>query len=307
MSEVRDLLIIGGGTAGLSASIYAARSRLNAVLLEKMFMGGQVLNTDKIENYPGFADGISGIEFVTALQEQASNHGVEFAFGEVAGIDVQNRPFTVRTQDEEFQTKAVIIATGSDHAKLGVPGEQEYEARGVSLCATCDGPFYADKDVAVVGGGDTAMDEGLYLTTLCTKVTVVHHLDKLQASGILQERALENSKMEMVWNTVVESINGGDEGVQGITLRDLKTEEKRDLAVAGVFPFIGMLPSTEAFQGTIPMDGAGHIKVDIKMATEVPGVFAAGDCRWQSTRQLANCAGDGVTAAIAAYEYLQQA
>ena len=306
MTDIQDVVIIGGGTAGLSAGLYATRARLKTVLLEKVFAGGQIINADMIENFPGFPNGISGADLVTAIEEQASKYGLEYAFGEVASLDVQSRPMVVRTEDEEFQARSIIIATGSEHAKLGVPGEQEHEGRGVSTCATCDGPFYADKEVAVIGGGDSAIDEGLYLTGICSKVKVVHHKDRLQASKILQERGFENPKIEFLWDTVVESINGGEQGVHGITVRELKTEEKRELSVAGVFIYIGMLPSTQPFQGVVPMDAGGHIKVDLKMATEVPGVFAAGDCRWQSTRQLANCAGDGVTAALAAFEYLQQ-
>ena len=306
MSDAYDVVIIGGGTAGLSAGLYATRARLKTVLVEKIFTGGQIINADKIENYPGFPNGISGADLVTAIEEQASNHGLDYAFGEVVGLDLQRQPMVVRTEDEEFPTRSIIIATGSQHAKLGVAGEAEYEGRGVSECATCDGSFFADKEIVLVGGGDSAMDEGLYLTDICSKVTVIHHGETLQASKILQERAMENPKMEIVCNSVVESINGGDEGVNGVTVRDLKTEEKRDLAVAGVFVYIGMLPLTHAFRGAVPMDGGGHIKVDLKMATEVPGVFAAGDCRWQSTRQLANCAGDGVTAALAANEFLQR-
>ena len=306
MSDAYDVVIIGGGTAGLSAGLYATRARLKTVLVEKIFTGGQIINADKIENYPGFPNGISGADLVTAIEEQASNHGLDYAFGEVVGLDLQSQPMVVRTEDEEFPTRSIIIATGSQHAKLGVAGEAEYEGRGVSECATCDGSFFADKEIVLVGGGDSAMDEGLYLTDICSKVTVIHHGETLQASKILQERAMENPKMEIVFNSVVESINGGDEGVNGVTVRGLKTEEKRDLAVAGVFVYIGMLPLTHAFRGAVPMDGGGHIKVDLKMATEVPGVFAAGDCRWQSTRQLANCAGDGVTAALAANEFLQR-
>ena len=306
MSDTHDVVIIGGGTAGLSTGLYATRAGLKTVLLEKIFAGGQIINADMIENYPGFPDGISGADLATAIEEQAGKYGLEYAFGEVVSLDVQSRPMVVRTEDEEFQARAVIIATGSDHARLGVPGEQEYKGRGVSTCATCDGAFFADKEVAVIGGGDSAIDEGLYLAGICSKVKVVHHRDKLQASKVLQERGFENPKMEFLWDTVVESINGGEQGVHGITIRGLKTEEKRELSVAGVFTYIGMLPSTQPFQGVVPMDAGGHIKVDLKMATELPGVFAAGDCRWQSARQLANCAGDGVTAALAAFEYLQQ-
>ena len=305
MADVYDVVIIGGGTAGLSAGLYAARWRMKAVLLEKMAPGGQIINADVIENFPGFPKGITGVELVSALEEQATGAGLEYAFGEVAGLDAGKKPLVVRTHDGAFQTRSVIIAVGSEHARLGVPGEQEHEGRGVSYCATCDGSFFQGKEIAVVGGGDAALDEGLYLTKHCSKVTVVHHKDRLTGQAILQERARQDPKMQFVWDTVVEAISGGGDGVNAVALRNLKTEEKRQLGVSGVFVYIGTVPATRPFAGVVPMDGGGHVKVDLRMATEVPGVFAAGDCRWQSARQLANCAGDGVQAAFSAYEYVQ--
>lgn len=307
MSDVHDVVIIGGGVAGLSAGLYAARWRLKAFLIERMAAGGQIINADVIENYPGFPNGTTGIELATALEEQATKNGLQYGFGEVVSLDVTKRPMVVRTQDEEHLARSIIVAVGSDHAKLGVPGEEELAGRGVSYCATCDGPFYQDKEIAIVGGGDAALDEGLYLTRLCGKITVVHHKKELQAQKIYQERALANSKISFVWDSVVDTINGGDEGVKSVSVRNLKTSEKRDIPVHGVFVYIGTAPNTRPFAGVLPMDGGGHIKVDLRMATEVPGVFAVGDCRWQSMRQLANCAGDGVTAAFAAHDYLRQA
>ena len=304
MSDVHDVVIIGAGFTGLSAGIYTMRSRLKTILLEQSFMGGQIINTDIIENYPGFPNGITGTDLIAATEEQASKFGLDYAFNPVTGIDVSRRPMVVKTEDEEFETRSIIIATGGKHVKLGAPGEDELEAKGVSYCATCDGNFFTDQEVTVVGGGDSAIEEGIYLTRMCSKVTVVHRRDKLRASQILQERAFENPKMEFVWDTVVDSINGNG-SVSSVSLRNLKTEEKREMPTSGVFIYVGFHPATKAFEGTIPMDGGGHIKVDLMMATEVPGVFAAGDCRWHSTRQLANAAGDGVTAAIAAYEWLQ--
>ncbi len=306
MSGVNDVVIIGGGVAGLSAGLYAARWRMKAVLIEKMAPGGQIINADVIENYPGFPNGINGVELVTALEEHASKSGLEYSFGEVVGLDIKRKPMVVKTHDEQILTKSVIIAVGSEHAKLGVPGEHEYEGRGVSTCATCDGAFFQGKDIVVVGGGDAAMDEGLYLTKMVNSITVVHHKDKLQAQKVYQERAQANKKMKFMWDSALQSINGANGGVTGVTVRNLKTEEKTDLPVSGVFVFVGMLPNTAPFKGVVPMDAAGHIKVDLKMATEVPGVFAVGDCRWQSARQLANHAGDGVTAAFSAHEYVQK-
>ncbi len=306
MSTVHDLVIIGGGTAGLSAGLYAARAKMKTILLERVFIGGQIVNTGIIENYPGFPKGITGPELVAALEEQASSAGLEYAFGEVTDIDVNRRPYVVRTDAEEYQARTIIVAGGGDHVKLGVPGEETLEARGVSYCATCDGNFFAGKDVAVVGGGDSALDESLYLTRICSKVTLIHRRDQLRAQKVLQERAMASPKMQFLWDTVVESING-KEKVESLTLRNLKTSARRELPTAAVFIYVGFKPNTKPYEGVLDLDAGGHIKVDLMMRTNVPGVFAAGDVRWQSTRQLANAAGDGVTAALAACEYLQAA
>ena len=303
MSDVYDVVIIGGGTTGLSACIYTLRSGLSTLLVEGTVFGGQVINADAIENFPGFPQGITGPDLVAALQEQASDLGVEYGFGQVQALDVQAQPMAVRTESDEFLARSVIIATGGERNKLKIPGEEEFEGRGVSSCATCDGYFFADREVAVIGGGDTALDESLYLTEICSKVTLVHRWDRLTGSRILQERAFQNPKLDIRYSTVVESIYG-DEVVQGIVLRDLGTDQAKELPTAGVFICVGYHPNTRPFHGTIPMDDGGHIKVDLKMATEVPGVFAAGDCRWCSARQLGSGAGDGITAALSAYAYL---
>ena len=303
MSDVYDVAIIGGGMTGLSASIYTCRAQLKTVVLERTLMGGQIINTDEIENYPGFPK-VTGVDLITAIEAQASRFGVEYAFEEVLALDVKRSPMIVRTDGNEIRAHSIIVASGGDHVKLGVPGEKELEARGVSYCATCDGNFFTNKEVAVVGGGDSALQEGLYLTQMCSKVTLIHRRDQLRASKILQERASSNPKINFVWDTVVESINGNG-SVNSLALRNLKSEKESDLAVSGVFIYIGFRPNTRAFEGVLDMDAGGHIKGDLNMATNVPGVFAAGDIRWKSTRQLANAAGDGVTAALAAYEFLQ--
>ena len=303
MSEVYDVVIIGGGTTGLSACIYTLRSGLRTLLVEGTVFGGQVINAGTIENFPGFPRGITGPDLVAALQEQASDLGVEYGFGQMQTLSVQARPLSLRTESDEFLTRSVIIATGGERNRLEIPGEEDFEGRGVSSCATCDGYFFADREVAVVGGGDTALDEGLYLTEICSKVTLVHRLDRLTGSKILQERALQNPKLDICYSTAVESIYGEDI-VQGIVLRDLGTDQTKELPTAGVFVCVGYHPNTRPFRGTIPMDDGGHIKVDLRMATEVPGVFAAGDCRWHSARQLGSGAGDGITAALSAYAYL---
>ena len=305
MSEVYDVVVIGGGTTGLSACIYTLRYGLRTLLVEGTVFGGQIINADTVENFPGFPQGIMGPELVAALQEQASDLGVEYGFGQVESLDVQAQPMAVRTEGEEFLGRSVIIATGGERNKLAIPGEDEFEGRGVSSCATCDGYFFADREVVVVGGGDTALDEALYLTGMCSKVTLVNRGERLAASSILRERALQNPRLEVMYDSVVESING-DEVVQSVGLRDMNTGQSAQLPVAGVFICVGYHPNTHPFQGTIPMDDGGHIKVDLRMATEVPGVFAAGDCRWHSARQLGSGAGDGITAAISAFAYLHE-
>ena len=303
MSKVYDVVIIGGGATGLSACIYTLRYGLSTLLVEGTVFGGQIINADAIENFPGFPQGIMGPDLVAALQEQASDLGVEYGFGQAQGLDVHAQPMAVRTESDEFLARSVIIATGGERNRLEIPGEEEYEGRGVSTCATCDGYFFADRDVVVIGGGDTALDEALYLTNICSRVTLAHRGDRLTASAILQERAFQNPKLDIRYNTVVESIYG-DDVVQGVALRDLKTGQAQEMPVAGVFVCVGYHPNTSPFLGAVPMDDGGHIKVDLRMATEVPGVFAAGDCRWHSARQLGSGAGDGITAALSAYAYL---
>jgi thioredoxin reductase (NADPH) len=305
MSNVHDVVILGGGTTGLSAGMYSVRAGLNTLLIEQSGFGGQILNADIIENFPGFPQGIAGPDLVMAIQEQASNFGLEYAFGQVQALNVQKQPMILQTESDEILARSIIICVGGERNRLGVPGEEEFEGRGVSNCATCDGYFFADQEVLVVGGGDSAIDEGLYLTQICSKVTVIHRRNQLRASRVLQERAFQNSKMDFRYDSVVESIDGRD-AVTSIGLRNLKTDQSEEIAAAGIFIYAGYHPNTLPFQGTIPMDDGGHIKVDLNMATEIPGVFAAGDCRWHSARQLATGAGDGVTAALSAYTFLER-
>ncbi len=299
-----DVIIIGGGAAGLAASIYAVRAMLKTLVIEKKAVGGQILLTGEIENYPGFPEPVDGPELAALYEKQAARFGVEFEYDTVTSLDVAGAVKRVVCEDGAYTSKAVIIASGGEHNKLGVPGEVEYWGKGVSYCATCDGNFFRGMDVAVIGGGDAAMDEGLYLTRMTSKVTVVHRRDALRASKILQQRAFDNPKMEFVWDTVVEKIEGNGE-VDAMTLKNLKTGEASRVPVQGVFIFIGFHPVNDFMQGAVELDNAGHVVANLQMETSVPGVFAAGDVRQFSDRQLANAVGDGVAAALAAYRYIE--
>ena len=299
-----DVIIIGGGAAGLAASIYAVRAMLKTLVIEKKAVGGQILLTGEIENYPGFPEPVDGPELAALYEKQAARFGVEFEYDTVTSLDVAGSVKRVVCEDGVYTSKAVIIASGGEHNKLGVPGEVEYWGKGVSYCATCDGNFFRGMDVAVIGGGDAAMDEGLYLTRMTSKVTVVHRRDALRASKILQRRAFDNPKMEFVWDTVVEKIEGNGE-VDAMTLKNLKTGEASRVPVQGVFIFIGFHPVNDFMQGAVELDNAGHVVANLQMETSVPGVFAAGDVRQFSDRQLANAVGDGVAAALAAYRYIE--
>ena len=299
-----DVIIIGGGAAGLAASIYAVRAMLKTLVIEKKAVGGQILLTGEIENYPGFPEPVDGPELAALYEKQAARFGVEFEYDTVTSLDVAGSVKRVVCEDGAYTSKAVIIASGGEHNKLGVPGEVEYWGKGVSYCATCDGNFFRGMDVAVIGGGDAAMDEGLYLTRMTSKVTVVHRRDALRASKILQQRAFDNPKMEFVWDTVVEKIEGNGE-VDAMTLKNLKTGEASRVPVQGVFIFIGFHPVNDFMQGAVELDNAGHVVANLQMETSVPGVFAAGDVRQFSDRQLANAVGDGVAAALAAYRYIE--
>lgn len=299
-----DVIIIGGGAAGLAASIYAVRAMLKTLVIEKKAVGGQILLTGEIENYPGFPEPVDGPELAALYEKQAARFGVEFEYDTVTSLDVEGAVKRVVCEDGAHTSKAVIIASGGEHNKLGVPGEVEYWGKGVSYCATCDGNFFRGMDVAVIGGGDAAMDEGLYLTRMTSKVTVVHRRAALRASKILQQRAFDNPKMEFVWDTVVEKIEGNGE-VDAMTLKNLKTGEASRVPVQGVFIFIGFHPVNDFMQGAVELDNAGHVVANLQMKTSVPGVFAAGDVRQFSDRQLANAVGDGVAAALAAYRYIE--
>ena len=301
-----DVIILGGGAAGLSAALYACRAMLKTLVLEQLGCGGQILVTDMIENYPGFPEGIRGPELSELMCEQTLKFGAEIRYEEVTSVEGLDKPSkTVHTDDGSYTTKTIIIATGGSHNKLEVAGEDEYSGRGVSYCAVCDGNFFKGQDVVVVGGGDAAMDEGEYLTGLVNRVTVVHRRDQLRASPILQERALNNPKMEFLWSHLVEEIVG-NEVVNAVRVKDLKSGEVYDYPASAVFIYIGFHSNSDFLKGVLPMDDTGHIHTDINMATGIPGIYAAGDIRVGSFRQLGSAVGDGITAALSAYRYITE-
>ena len=299
-----DLIIIGGGPAGLTAGLYAARSRLNVILLEQVVPGGQVLITDWIENYPGFPEGISGPDLVQKMTEQVKHFDLQIQTAMVAGIDVSGDIKKVYIKDRVITAYAIIIASGASPRKLGAPGEDAFFGRGVSTCGTCDGPFFKDRRVAAVGGGDTAVQESVYLTKFAEKVYLIHRRDQLRAQTILQERVLNHPKIEMVWDSVVASIDGST-GVEAVTVRNVKSGETSRLAVDGCFVWIGITPNTPFINGAVEVDEGGFIVVDSTMQTSVPGVFAAGDVRNTSLRQIVTAVGDAAIAAFSAEHYIE--
>lgn len=297
-----DIAIVGAGPAGLSAALYAARARRRTLIIERKVTGGQIALTAEVENYPGF-DNINGFDLAEKMHKQAEKYGAETAYADVTAVEQDGDMHVVRTTEGDYRAKAVIITGGADYNKLGVPGEERLTGYGVSYCATCDAAFFKDEVVAVVGGGDAAMDEGLFVARYASKVYIIHRRAELRASAILQERAFAEPKVEFIWNTVVEEI-AGDAAVKTAKLKDVVTGERRDLDVAAVFVFIGLTPNTAYLRGKLRMDEGGHIFVNEWMETDIPGLFAAGDIRAHSARQVVSSAGDGATAAIRADHYI---
>ena len=308
-ADVYDVIIIGGGPAGLTAGIYTARARLSAVLIEKLGIGGQTSLTDKVENYPGFIEGISGPELVHNMQQQAESFGMRTVFGEVTRIDFEDegniKNVYVDNDSIPYQCLSIIIAAGHEQRNLGVPGEHEFTGKGVSYCATCDGAFFRDLPVAVVGGGDVALEDGIFLTRFAKKVYIIHRRDRLRATKILQERAFSNSKVEVVFDSVVDEIFG-QTTVDGVRLKNLKTGEKKDLAVNGVFVFIGWTSSLSFLDDMVKRSDDGYILVDNEMKTSRDGVFACGDCCKKNLKQIVTACGDGATAAFSAQRYVEK-
>ncbi len=300
-----EVIIIGGGPAGLTAGLYASRARLNSLLIEKGLVGGQIVNAERVENYPGFPEGITGFELGQLIHQQATKYGLKTVIAEATGIELKARQKVVKTTKGNFIAKAVIISSGSERYKLGIPGEEEFTGKGVSYCATCDAVFFKEQPVVVVGGGDAAITEALHLAKFASRVIVIHRRNQLRASRILQEKALAEPKIELLWNTIVEEIEGKNL-VKRLKLRQVITAEKSTLEIAGIFISIGLKPNTDYLKGVLPLDATGHITTNDRMETEIPGIFAAGDIRHHSARQAITAAGDGATATIYAEKFITQ-
>ena len=299
-----ELVIIGGGPAGLTAGLYAARGGLNAILIEKIVPGGQVIVSDWIENYPGFPEGLSGPDLVHKMTEQVKQFDLNIESNEVVSVDLSEPVKKITLNDRTITTHTIIIATGASPKKLGVPGEDTFYGKGISSCATCDGPFFKDRIVAAVGGGDTAVQESLFLTKFARKVYLIHRRDKLRAAAILQKRALANEKIETIWDSVLTDISGLT-NVENITVQNVKTGDKTQLSVDGCFIWVGTIPNTKFLADSVKLDEHGFIIAGLNMETSVSGVFSAGDVRNTPLRQIATAVGDGAIAAISAENYIE--
>jgi thioredoxin reductase (NADPH) len=303
--KIYDVIIIGAGPAGMTAAVYTSRANLSTLMIERGVPGGQMANTEDIENYPGY-ESILGPDLSNKMFDHSKKFGAEYAYGDIKEI-IDGREYkTVVAGKKEYKARAIIIATGAEYKKVGVPGEQELGGRGVSYCAVCDGAFFKNKELVVIGGGDSAVEEGVYLTRFASKVTIVHRRDKLRAQKILQDRAFANEKISFIWNTTIKEIKGTDGKVSSVTLTNVETGEETNYSTDGVFVYVGMLPLTKPFTGLGITNETGYIETDDLMATKVPGIFAAGDVREKTLRQVVTATGDGSIAAQAAQHYVEE-
>jgi thioredoxin reductase (NADPH) len=302
--EQYDIIIVGAGPAGLTAALYSARSKLNTLYIEDIGAGGQTAITAEIENYPGFADGINGLELSILMEKQAQRFGAKNLVAKVLGIELAEKHRIVKTTKGQFVSKVVIIASGSTPKPLGCPGELTFRTRGVSYCATCDGPFYEEAHLLVVGGGDSAVEEACYLTKFANKVTLVHRRSALRATKIIQERALANPKLEFIWNTIIEEIKGKN-AVEKVIVKNLKTDQLTELIIDGVFIYVGIEPNTIFARNLLELSEQGYIKTDDYMRTTIPGIYAVGDVRYKLLRQVVTAVADGAIAAYHAEKYIE--
>lgn len=300
-----DLIIIGGGPAGLTAGIYAGRARLKTLIVEKALLGGQASLIDKIENYPAFPNGISGGEFSQKLEEHCVNLGVQIIYGGSLNFGLEGEIKIVELDNKVYKARTVVVASGTKAKKLGIPGEEKFRGKGVSYCAVCDGAFYKDKKIMVVGGGNTAVEEALFLTRYASSISVVHRRNKLRADKIIAERATSSPKIFFIWDSVLEEILGGEK-VSEVILRDVKTGKKTLVKTEGIFIYVGSLPETEFIKDYIKLDENGYVITDEDMQTSAPGIFAAGDVRHKSLRQIVTAASDGALAAMSVVKYLEE-
>lgn len=303
MDNKYDVVIIGGGPAGLTAGIYTSRDKLHTLIIDKGIIGGNINNAESIDNYPGFPEGVNGPELAELMHRQAEKYGLKSITAEVTAIDIEGENRIIKTTGGDFMAKAVIIAGGSDKVKMGIPGEKEFTGRGVSYCTTCDGPFFRNKKVVVIGGGNSAIYEAMHLTKFASSISLIHRRDKLRATAILQDKALAEAKIEFILNTIVKSIEGKD-FVQKLLLENVKTGKQSTLETDGVFVSIGLKPNTDYLKDLLPLDKQGHIITDEHMSTKLAGIFATGDIRSGSIRQVTTAVGDGTVAALSAKKFI---
>ncbi len=303
--KIYDVVIIGAGPAGMTAAVYTSRANLSTLMMERGIPGGQMANTEEIENYPGF-DSILGPDLSNKMFDHAKKFGAEYAYGDIKEIIDGKEYKTIIAGKKEYKARAIIISTGAEYKKIGVPGEQELGGRGVSYCAVCDGAFFKDKELVVIGGGDSAVEEGVYLTRYASKVTIVHRRDQLRAQKILQDRAFANEKISFIWNSTIKEVNGTDGKVSSVTLVDTQNGEESEFKTDGVFIYIGMLPLTKPFLSLGITNENGYIETNDVMETRVPGIFAAGDVREKTLRQVVTATGDGSIAAQAVQHYIEE-